>query len=119
MSFSPRPVIWLGNSRKNIRAFPKKVQQEFGGAIFIAQCGGMPDSAKPFKGFGNGVLEIVERYDTDTYRVVYAVQFQNAVYILHAFQKKSKQGIKTSQQDIKLIKQRFKQAQNDSKSQSR
>ena len=118
MNFSPRPVIWLGNSRKNIRAFPKKVQQEFGGAIFIAQCGGTPDNAKPLKGLGSRVLELVERYDTDTYRIVYAVQFQNAIYILHAFQKKSKRGIKTSQQDINLIKQRLKTAQNDSQSHS-
>ena len=118
MNFSPRPVIWLGNSRKNIRAFPKIVQKEFGGAIFVAQCGGMPDHDKPLKGIGSGVLEIIERYDTDTYRVVYAVQFRNAVYILHVFQKKSKKGIKTSQQDIKLIKQRFQQAQNDSQSSS-
>ena len=118
MNFSFRPVIWLGNSRKNIRTFPKTVQKEFGGAIFIAQCGGMPHNAKPFKGIGSGVLEIVERFDTDTYRVVYAVQFKNAVYILHAFQKKSTKGIETSQQDIKLIKQRFQQAQDDSLSQS-
>ena len=118
MNFSPRPVIWLGNSRKNIRAFPKKVQQELGGSIFIAQCGGMPDNAKPLKGLGSGVLELVERYDSDTFRVVYAVQFQNAVYILHAFQKKSKTGIKTSQQDINLIKQRLKTAQYASQSHS-
>lgn len=118
MNFSPRPVIWLGNSRKQIRTFPKTVQKEFGGAIFVTQCGGMPHNAKPLKGIGSGVLEIVERYDPDTYRVVYAVKFKNAVYILHTFEKKSKKGIKTSQQDIQLIKQRFQQAQNDSKSQS-
>ncbi len=114
MTNLPRPVIWLGDSRKNIRAFPKKVQQELGGAIFIVQCGGMPDHAKFLKGFGSGVLEIVERFDTNTYRVVYAIQFANAVYILHAFQKKSKRGIKTSGQDINLIKKRLQLAFHDS-----
>lgn len=113
MNFSPRPVIWLGDTRKNIRAFPKKVQQEMGGAIFIAQCGGMPDNAKPLKGLGSGIIEVVERYDTDTYRVVYALRLKDAIYVLHAFQKKSKKGIKTSKQDIDLIKKRLQQALKD------
>ena len=88
---------------------------DMGGAIFIAQCGGMPDNAKPLKGLGGGIIEIVERYDTDTYRVVYAVRFKNAIYILHAFQKKSKKGIKTPKQDIDLIKKRLQQAIKDAK----
>ena len=115
MEHSPRPVIWLGDTRKTMRAFPKIVQQEMGGAIFIAQCGGMPDNAKPLKGLGSGIIEIVERYDTDTYRVVYVVRFKNAIYILHTFQKKSKKGIKTPKQDIDLIKKRLQQAIKDAK----
>ncbi len=67
--------------------------------------------AKPFKGVGSGVYEIVKRYDTDTYRAVYAVKIGEKVYVLHAFQKKSKRGIKTPQVDIDLIKQRYKDAQ--------
>jgi phage-related protein len=67
-------------------------------------------SAKPFKGVASGVYEIVKRYDTDTYRAVYAVKIGERIYILHAFQKKSKQGIKTPQSDVDLIKQRYKDA---------
>ena len=81
----------------------------------MLNAGGMSDQAKPLKGLGSGVIEIVERYDTDTYRVVYAARFANAIYILHAFQKKSKKGIKTPKQDIDLIKKRLQQAFKDAK----
>lgn len=74
------------------------------------QAGETPIEAKPFKGVGSGVYEIVKRYDTDTYRAVYAVKIGDSVYVLHAFQKKSKQGIKTPQADVDLIKQRYKDA---------
>ncbi len=105
-----RPLVWMGDSRKNIREFPQEVQKAVGYALQLVQAGETPVSAKPFKGVGSGVYEIVKRYDTDTYRAVYAVKIREKVYVLHAFQKKSKQGIKTSQTDVDLIKQRYKEA---------
>jgi len=105
-----RSLIWMGNSRKNIREFPEQVRVSVGYALQLVQAGETPIDAKIFKGVGSGVYEIVKRYDTDTYRVVYAVKIGEKVYVLHAFQKKSKQGIKTPQADIDLIKQRYKDA---------
>ncbi|RUS92607.1 hypothetical protein DSM106972_098620 [Dulcicalothrix desertica PCC 7102] len=101
----------MGDSRKNIREFPEDVQKSVGYALQLVQAGETPMEAKRFKGVGSGVYEIVKRYDTDTYRAVYAVKIGEKVYVLHAFQKKSKQGIKTPQADIDLIKQRYKDAQ--------
>ena len=105
-----RPLVWIGNSRKNIREFPEQVRASVGYALQLVQAGETPVDAKIFKGVGSGVYEIVKRYDTDTYRVVYAVKIGENIYVLHAFQKKSKQGIKTPQADIDLIKQRYKDA---------
>lgn len=105
-----RPLVWIGNSRKNIREFPEQVRASVGYALQLVQAGETPVDTKIFKGVGSGVYEIVKRYDTDTYRVVYAVKIGENIYVLHAFQKKSKQGIKTPQADIDLIKQRYKDA---------
>ena len=105
-----RPLIWMGNSRKNIRDFPEQARASVGYALQLVQAGETPVDAKIFKGVGSGVYEIVKRYDTNTYRVVYAVKIGENVYVLHAFQKKSKQGIKTPQADIDLVKQRYKDA---------
>jgi phage-related protein len=106
-----RPVIWLGDSRKNIRDFPKGAQKLIGDELQLVQFGGMPNGAKPFKGVGSGVLEIALRYATNAYRVVVAVQIGRRIYVLHAFQKKSKRGIETPKADVDLIKQRYAQAQ--------
>ena len=81
-----------------------------GDELQLVQFGGMPKDAKPFKGIGSGVFEIVLAYETNAYRAVYAVQLGKKIYVLHAFQKKSKSGIKTPQQDIDLIKRRYKDA---------
>jgi phage-related protein len=105
-----RPLVWMGDSRKNIREFPEDVRASVGYALQLVQAGETPLEAKPFKGVGSGVYEIVKRYDTDTYRAVYAVKIGETIYVLHAFQKKSKKGIKTPQADIDLIKQRYKDA---------
>jgi phage-related protein len=105
-----RPLVWIGNSRKNIREFPEQVRASVGYALQLVQAGETPVDTKIFKGVGSGVYEIVKRYNTDTYRVVYAVKIGENIYVLHAFQKKSKQGIKTPQADIDLIKQRYKDA---------
>jgi phage-related protein len=105
-----RTVVWLGNSKKNIRDFPEGAQKLLGDELQLIQFGGMPKDAKPFKGIGSGVLEIALRYASDAYRVVVAVQIGKRIYVLHAFQKKSKKGIETPQRDVELIRQRFREA---------
>jgi phage-related protein len=105
-----RSLVWMGDSLDNLREFPPEVRTAVGYVLQLVQAGETPMSAKPFKGVDSGVYEIVKRYDTDTYRAVYAVKIGEKIYILHAFQKKSKQGIKTPQSDVELIKKRCKDA---------
>ena len=106
-----KPVIWVASSKRDLKRFPKVVRQTFGQALFDAQTGGKHPDAKPLKGFkGAGVLEVVEDDDGSTYRAVYTVRFVGAVYVLHAFQKKSKAGAKTPAQDIQKVKARLKEA---------
>ena len=106
-----KPVVWLGNSLDELRKFPDEVRDEMGYALYQAQINKKHPSAKPLKGFkGAGVLEIVENFDGDTYRTVYTVKLAGVVYVLHAFQKKSKKGIATPTKDIELIKKRLKLA---------
>lgn len=100
-------------SKKDYLSFPIEVQDEMGYALGLAQLGAKHPNAKPWKGEGAGVLEIVEDHRGDTYRAVYTVRFADVVYVLHAFQKKSKRGIKTDQADVKLIAERLKRAQTD------
>lgn len=106
----PRPVVWMGDSLARLRTFPLMVQDEIGYALYLAQIGGKHVSAKPLKGLGSGVLEMVSDHRGDTFRAVYTVRFQDRVYVLHAFQKKSKKGIATPQPDIDLLKQRLARA---------
>ena len=108
-----RPLLWIASSKRDFRGFPARVQDTLGFELFLAQTGQHPPSAKPLKGLGSGVVELVENFDKDTYRTVYAVRFGEAVYVLHAFKKKSKQGTKTPQHDIELVKQRLKDAEHD------
>ena len=111
---SIKPVEWVGSSHKDFRAFPDAVKDEMGYALHQAQIGGKSTSAKPLQGFGGaGVLELVASEMGDTFRAVYTVKFATAIYVLHAFQKKSKSGIKTPTEDLKLIEQRFKVAEAD------
>src|SRR5258708_10895703 len=105
-----RPVVWLGNSKNNLREFPDGAQKLVGDELQLIQFGGVPKDAKPFKGVGSGVLEIALRYASDAYRVVLAVQIGRRIYVLHAFQKKSKKGIATPQRDVDLIKKRYAEA---------
>ena len=93
-----------------LKAFPSTVQDEIGYALYLAQCGERHVSCKPLKGLGSGVLEIVSDYRGDTFRVVYTVRLANRVFVLHAFQQKSKHGIATPQSVIDLIKRRLKPA---------
>ncbi len=107
-----KPVVWISSSLQDLKDFPPTVQSDIGYALYFAQDGIKHPNAKPLKGFkGAGVLEIVENYDGDTYRAIYTVKMAGVVYVLHTFQKKSKQGISTPQQDINLIEARYKLAE--------
>jgi len=108
-----KPLFWVGTSKRDLLAFPEAVKDEIGIALSVAQFGGKHPSAKPWKGQGGTVLEIVEDYRGDTYRAVYAVKFESAVYVLHAFQKKSPKGIRTARTDVELIARRLKAASED------
>ncbi|MCF8470356.1 MAG: type II toxin-antitoxin system RelE/ParE family toxin [Parvibaculum sp.] len=108
-----KPLDWVGSSKKDFLAFPAPVISEMGNALGLAQFGGTHPNAKPWKGLGPGVVEIVESHDGDTYRAVYTVRFKDVVYVLHAFQKKSPKGIKTAQSDVDLIERRLKAARDD------
>jgi phage-related protein len=111
-SAKPKPLVWIGSSRKDLKSLPAEVQDVFGYALYVAQMGGRHPGAKPLKGFGGaGVLEVVEDHHGDTYRAVYTVRMGDVVYVLHAYQKKSATGIATRKQDIDLIAQRLRQAQ--------
>jgi phage-related protein/predicted XRE-type DNA-binding protein len=108
----PVELVWIGSSRKALRAFPPTVRREFGVSLFAVPLGETPPSAKALKGFrGAGVLEPVEDNGGDTYRAVYTVRFTDKVYVPHVFQTKSKTGIATSRTGTDLIWQRLKLAE--------
>ena len=108
-----KPLHWVGSSRKDLLRFPEEVVDDVGYALGVVQQGGMPPSAKHWKGEGTGVLEIVEDHRGDTFRVVYTVRFEQAIYVLHCFQKKSPSGIRTANMDVELIHERLKLAKAD------
>ncbi|WP_405283852.1 type II toxin-antitoxin system RelE/ParE family toxin [Gaopeijia maritima] len=109
----PKPLYWVGSSLADVRAFPEAVRTDVGFALWVAQQGQRPRQAKVMKEIvsGAGVLEIVERHAGDAYRVVYTVRFTDAVYVLYAFQKKSRRGTKTPRHDIDLIRDRLRDAE--------
>ncbi len=110
----PRPVRWVGSSKEDLSDFPEEVRRRVGGALWEAQIGLKATYAKPLKGFGDaGVLEIVDNFEGDAFRAVYAVRFAKAVYVLHAFQKKSKRGAATPKAELDMIRQRLKRAKED------
>ena len=109
---SLKPVIWVGSSRKDLCEFPDPVKDHMGYALYVAQCGGKHRDAKVMTGFGGaGVVEIVKDYRGDTFRAVYTLRHAGAVYVLHAFQKKSKTGRETPRRDMDLVKQRLREAE--------
>lgn len=108
-----KPLFWIGSSKADLLDFPEPVRDAIGVALSVAQFGEKHPNAKPWKGIGPGILEVVEDYRTDTYRAVYTVRFERAVYMLHAFQKKSPSGRRTAQTDINLISRRLKAATED------
>jgi phage-related protein len=106
----PRPLIWCGASKTEFLAFPRSVQREMGYALFLAQMGERHSTmAKTLGGFGGAaVVEVRDSYDGNAYRAVYTVRYGDAVYVLHAFQKKSKKGIATPKAEFDLIERRLK-----------
>lgn len=110
-----KPLHWVASAKKDYQTFPDEVQNDIGYALGLAQLGAKHPKTKPWKGEGPGIFEIVDDQRGDTYRAVYTVRFVGVVYVLHAFQKKSKSGIKTPQEDVRLIAERLKRAQADYK----
>ena len=106
-----KPVQWVGSSKSDLKRFPDAVQDRMGFAIYQAQAGLRHRNAKPLKGFGSGVLEVVARHDGGTFRAVYTVRFETAVYVLHAFQKKARRGIATPKQELDLVRRRLRVAE--------
>jgi len=106
----PKPLIWRATSKADFMAFPPAIQREMGYALFLAQMGGRHATmAKTLKGFGGAaVVEVKESHAGDAYRAVYTVRISEAIYVLHAFQKKSKAGIKTAPSDLKLVQRRLR-----------
>ena len=109
-------IEWVGSSKDDLKKFPSHVKDQVGFALYQAQLGLKHRNAKPLRNIDSNVLEIVSRYDGDTYRVVYTVRFRMAVYVLHAFQKKAKRGISTPKQHFDLVKRRLKVAEQHYKS---
>lgn len=107
-----RPLVWMGSSRKDLQMFPYPVQRHVGYAIYVAQRGSKHRDAKVLTGFaGAGVLEVVADFRGDTFRVVYTLKYSDSVYVLHAFQKKSKSGRATPRRDMALVEQRLRDAE--------
>lgn len=105
-----KPVHWVGSSKSDLLALPPEVVSDMGYALGLAQLGGKHPDAKPWKGAGPGVFEIVERFEGDAYRGIYTVRFEGVVYVLHVFQKKSPSGIRTARTDVDLVHERLKRA---------
>lgn len=107
-----KKVIWVGSSRRDLGVFPGPVQDHIGYALYIAQRGGKHRDAKPLSGLGGGgVVEVVSDYRGDTFRAVYTVRLARCLFVLHAFQKKSKTGRETPRRDMELIRQRLREAE--------
>lgn len=112
---SEKPLHWVSSSKKDLLRFPHDVVRAFGYGLGLVQAGGTPPSAKPWKGEGPGVFELAEDRLGGTWRTVYAVRFEEAVYVLHCFKKKSPSGIRTAQTDVELVHARMKMARDDYK----
>jgi phage-related protein len=108
-----KPLHWIGSSKRDLLEFPDAIVDNIGYALGVVQYGGHPPSAKPWKGLGPGVSEIVEDDASGAFRAVYTVRFRKAIYVLHAFQKKSPSGIRTARRDVELVRERLKAARQD------
>lgn len=105
-----KPIIWMGSSRSDLIVMPKAVRKNFGGALHAVQEGRQPDGAKALKGKIKGAVQLSEDHAGDTYRAVFTLELEAAIYVLHCFQKKSKSGRATPRADIDLIERRLKDA---------
>ena len=111
MEIQMKTLVWVGTSRKDLAALPSEDKDVFGYALYKAEIGSQHLHAKPLKGFnGNGVMEVVKSQLRNTYRLVYSTDFKKGIYVLHCFQKKSTEGIKTNQSDLNLIFINYKSA---------
>src|ERR1700679_4357577 len=113
MAPGEKPLYWVGASKRDLMAMPAAVIRHIGTAFSVAQYGGKHPDAKPWKGLGPGILEVVSDFDTNTFRAAYIVRFERAVYVLHCFPKKSTPGIRTAKTDVELIERRLKAARTD------
>src|SRR5688572_24073462 len=110
----------MGSSKRDLREFPEDVKDVMGLALLVAQYGGKHEVAKVLHGFGSAsVLEVVDDHEGDTYRAVYTVRFKEVVYVLHAFQKKSKKGSRTPKPDMDKVRNRLKAAEEDYRTRER
>jgi phage-related protein len=98
-----RPISWVRACRKEFEAFPDAARLEVERALTVAAEGRKADIAKPMKGLGSGIYEIALRFRNDAYRVVYALQLGEAIWVVHAFQKKAKTGVKTPKHEIEVF----------------
>ncbi len=103
-----RPISWIKAARKNFEQFPEDVQSDMRDALTLAAEGQMSGKAKPFKGLEGGVFEIASRHRGDAFRAIYAVKIDADIWVIHAFQKKSKSGVKTPRAEIDVIRERLK-----------
>lgn len=108
-----KPLHWVGSSKRDFLGFPEQVKNDMGYALGLAQLGGRHPHTKPWKGEGPGVFELVENHDGDAYRALYTVRFEDVVYVLHAFQKKSPSGVRAAATDIALVRDRLRRARED------
>jgi phage-related protein len=106
----PKPVVWMGDTLEKLKSFPRAVQGKIGFAVYEAQVGEKGIHAKPMKGFGAGVIEVVSDHRGDTFRAVYTVRLEGRIYVLHVFQKKSKSGIATPKTELEMVRQRLRRA---------
>lgn len=113
LAANEKPLHWAGSSKRDFLAFPLAVREDMGNALGVTQFGGTPPNAKPWKGLGPGVIELVESHDGNAYRAAYTVRFTEAVYVLHAFQKKSPSGTRTAKKDVELVEKRLRAAHRD------
>ncbi len=109
-SAGEKPLHWVGSSKRDFMDFPDQAKSDMGYALGVAQFGAKHPHAKPWRGEGQGIFEIVESHDGNAFRAIYTVRFEGAVYVLHAFQKKSPSGIRTASTDVALVRERLKQA---------
>jgi phage-related protein len=108
-----KKLTWLADSRSSVKSFPAVVQDDIGYALYVAQQGERSTIAKPLHGLGSGVMEIAAHDASGTYRAVYTVSIGDSIYVIHAFQKKSRAGIETPKSEIELVRRRLKQLRSE------